>query len=141
MVLVALEAVRPDFLAVALFGDDGEAESSEEIGTDGEGEELVCVEGARVVDDGVEESGAESLSGEVVMDDEGADLMESGVPLLEGDAADDASGWGSCDAEGVDGVADVADGSREDGLLGDVGGEEGDDGLGVVRECLGDGDA
>ena len=70
VVLGALEAVGPDFLAVALFGDDGEAEASEEVGTDGEGEELAGVEGAGVVDDGVEEARAESLSGEVVVDDE-----------------------------------------------------------------------
>ena len=99
-----------------MFGD-AEVEVLEESGDAGEETDAPDAAGLGLIEEGVNEQAAGSVSLGVGMDDDGADLGEVLAVDVKSGTADELAGAGFDDGEGVDVRADFEVGAAEEGAV------------------------
>ena len=115
-----------------MFGD-AEVEVLEESGDAGEETDALDAAGFRLIEEGLHEQAAGSMSLGVGMDDDGTDLGEVLAVDVEGGTADELAGAGFDDGEGVDVGADFEVGASEEGAVAGEAVDELMDGAGVLQ--------
>ena len=109
--------VLQHFVAQGPMFGDAEVEVLEESGDAGEETDACNAAGFGLIEEGMDEQAAGSVTLGVGMDDDGADLGEVLAVDVEGGTADELAGAGFDDGEGMDVCADFEVGAAEEGAV------------------------
>ena len=125
--------VLQDLIAEGLTFGDAELEVLEEGGDAGEETDALDAAGLGLIEEGMDGQAAGSVSLDVGMDDDGADLDEVLAVDVKSGTADELTGAGFDDGEGVDVGADFEVGAAEEGAVAGEAVDQIVDGAGVLQ--------
>jgi hypothetical protein len=128
-----VNAVLQYFVREGLTFGDAEVEVLEESGDAGEETDALDAAGFSLIEEGVNQQTAGSVSLGVGMDDDGADLGEVRAVDVKRGTADELAGAGFDDGEGVDVGADFEVGAPEEGAVAGEAVDQVIDGLGILQ--------
>ena len=129
----AVYTVLQHFVAEGLMFGDAEVEVLEECGNAGEETDALDSAGFGLIEEGVNEQAAGSVSLGLRMDDDGPDLGEVLAVDVKSGTADELAGTGFDDAEGVDVCADFEVGAPEECAVAGEAVDQVIDGAGVLQ--------